>query len=78
MIETTLFPTEIFSSKVAIEDINPVILSNERKAFVYFYGKIVYTDITKTERYTYFCFRHRAGRQPGQDMERYRDHNYAT
>jgi hypothetical protein len=78
MIETNLFPSQKFASRVAMSDVNPVILSNARQAFVYFYGKIVYTDITKTERFTYFCFRHIAGRQPGQEFERYRDHNYAT
>lgn len=78
IIETSLFPSQKFLSRIAMTDVTPVILSNAKKAFVYFYGKIVYTDITNTERFTYFCFRHIAGRQPGQEMERYGDHNDAT
>lgn len=78
LIETSLFPSQTFASRVAMQDVTPVILSNRRHAFVYFYGRVVYTDITNKERFTYFCFRHLAGRQPGQEMERYRDHNTAT
>ena len=77
-IETTLFPTQTYASKVAMPDVTPLILSNTRMVFLYFYGRIVYTDITNTERFTYFCFRHLAGRQPDSEMERYRDHNTAT
>ena len=41
MIETSLFLSQKFASKIAMTDVNPVIRSNARKAFVYFYGRVI-------------------------------------
>jgi hypothetical protein len=59
-------------------DVTPVILSNNKQAFLYVYGRIVYTDITGLQQTTNFCFRHAPDSPKDLQMERYGSHNYAT
>ncbi len=76
MIDATVFPSETFRSKIAMLDVNPVILSHRRLVLVYYYGRIAYTDMTNTPRFTYFCYKHDV--VGGNIMEPHGPHNYAT